>query len=103
MALASHNQSFAQVADLFVSNNPVGSEAGQGGDSSKRGQKQRLLDLGMGGDSSSFRDAGARDQRGSSLFIKRVADLEDDHSGSKGEKVGGHFRDKSGQNIEMSE
>ena len=92
LALASHNQSFAEVAERFAKN-PLVSE---GVGSAKRGQKQRLLDDDFAGKSASR----AVEHRGSSLFIKRVADLE---KSDQADSSKNHFKDSRGNNIEMSE
>ena len=83
LALASHNQSFAAMADMIAyqrnSHNNHGSGLVEGDDSNgikKRNsyvQKQGLLDDFVGRSSSRAVEA-----RGSSLFIRRVADLEED-------------------------
>ena len=82
LALASHNQSFAQVAERFA-RNPLISE----GDSSKRGQRQRLLN---NDDVGAYSESRKVEARGSSLFIKRVADLEKSEKGESSNK-GQHF------------
>ena len=78
LALASHNQSFANVADLFQSNNPNNISYADQGESSQRQMRQRLIN---NADDNLLQPA----ERGSSLFIKRVADLEGSggHSGKK--------------------
>ena len=89
VALASNNHSFAQVADLIAgSQNPLS----DGGDS-KRNAKQRLLNEDIPRSSSGMLE------RGSSLFIRRVADLEQSDRKDSGQ----HFKDSNGKAIEMSE
>ena len=90
------------MADLIANQRNQHSVAGSqllgdGGDSARRRkqqQKQSLLD-----DFVSRSSSRAVENRGSSLFIRRVADLEDNN------KAGGkdHFKDSSGQVIEMSQ
>ena len=101
VALASNNQSFAQMADLIANQRNQHSVAesgllGEGGDSARRRQqqKQSLLDDFVGRSSSRAVEA-----RGSSLFIRRVADLEDNNKDAGKE----HFKDSAGQAIEMSQ
>jgi len=94
VALASHNQSFAQVAEVFA-DRAGGNSLGDGFDSNnRRGQKANLLNEFAGRSSS-----GVPVERGSSLFIRRVADLEENDD----RQDANHFKDAAGQNIEMSD
>lgn len=65
-----------------------------GDGSSRRFQKQKLL---------GELNVGASDQdRGSSLFIRRVADLEgSENKRNSSAKRGSHFKDSSGKNLEI--
>ena len=83
------------MADVFADR--AGGVIGEGHGSNRRGQKANLL--GEFVPRSSI-GSGAPIERGSSLFIKRVADLEED-----AEKPGDarHFKNAAGQNIEMSD
>ena len=81
LALASHNQSFANLADIFANqgNQSFNADHQPVGENSKRSAKQPLIDEFVPRSSSR-----AMEPRGSSLFIRNMAELEYNERKSEG-------------------